>query len=180
MQQSFPASGTCSGVLMISANLKWDLMGFMTSISRSQSTVCSSCFELPTVSLYSITFYYKQSTGLMHTRAAQKHTNTHLQYMNSRLVHGNQRLLGPNRNVMVSLNLYWSTLSALIVWPGRNVDPYDAIGFERSPSKSCPPAILPPYFSSTSGYGMPQRFKDLICPALSASPCPQLISYGWK
>lgn len=29
-------------------------------------------------------------------------------------------------------------------------DQGDAIGFERSPSKSCPPAILPPQFSNTS------------------------------
>lgn len=59
-------------------------------------------------------------------------------------------MLGLNTNVMASRNLYWSTLSALIAWPVRVGDQRDAIGFERSPSKSCPPAILPPQFSNTS------------------------------
>lgn len=119
-------------------------MRFTTSIPID--CLLPLCFDSPTVSPHSVTFcYYKQQS-----MGARAHTHAALTDMNARLVHRNQGLLGLNRNVMVSRNLYWSTLSALIAWLDQDGDQRDAIGFERSPSKSCPQAILPPQLSNTS------------------------------
>lgn len=92
----------------------------------------------------------------------------HLSSVNPILTRWNQGVV-LHTNVRVSRNLYRSTLSALIAWPGPGRGPprCDWIGFERSPSEPRPRAISPPPFSSTSA---PPSFKDPICPVTSASP----------
>lgn len=125
--------------------------------------------------------YFKQ---LRPSTRTPSYLDTFILHALSNIVTGNQGLLVLNTNVTVSRNLYWSTLSALIAWPG----PWDGRATRRDwiwkvppphPS-SCPAAIL----SSTVQQHQhvaekkekKESFKDLICPAAFASQPPaQLI-----
>lgn len=111
------------------------------------------------------------------------HTPTHTKactYMNSRLVRRNQGLLGLNTNVMVSRNLYWSTLSALIAWPGLGRGPTRCDWIWKVPIQVVPTGYLASTVQQHQHYTARRKvFKDPICPSISASPpCPQLISCG--
>lgn len=96
--------------------------------------------------------YFKQ---LRPSTRTPSYLDTFILHALSNIVTGNQGLLVLNTNVTVSRNLYWSTLSALIAWPG----PWDGRATRRDWIWKVPPSPIrvrarrqsyPPQFSSTS------------------------------
>lgn len=107
-------------------------MGFMTLLIDR-----SPCFDLPTCIL--------SNSDRLHAPPPTSIRSFCIALSN--IVTGNQGLLVLNTNVTVSRNLYWSTLSALIAWPGPWDGASDAtrLDLKGSPPphpSSCPAAIL--------------------------------------
>lgn len=101
--------------------------------------------------------------------------------MNSRLVCRIQGLLGLNTNVMASRNLYWSTLSALIAWPGPGRGPTRCDWIWKVPIQVMPTGYLASTVQQHQHYTARRKVSRIwSVPLYLRLPCPQLISCGWR
>lgn len=94
------------------------------------------------------------------------------------IVHRNQGLLVLNTNVTVSRNLYWSTLSALIAWPGPGRGPMRCDWIWKVPIQVMPTGYL--FLHSSAAPARRKVSRIWSVPLHLRLPCPQLISSGQR